>query len=255
MNELVSIIMPAYNASKYIAESVDSVLAQTYQNWELIIIDDGSKDNTAEIIGKYTDKRIKFYKNETNLGVSAARNKAIQIAQGSWTAFLDSDDKWSEEKLERQLKFAEQNEAEFTFTASAFVLPNGEKSDYVLQIPSKITYTELLKQNVISCSSVLIKKTLIANRAMSCGTKIHEDFKLWLEILKDGNIAYGLNEPLLIYRINKESKTGNKLKSAIMTWNTYRAVGLGYLGSLFNFSEYLKRNAGKYKRILINEQG
>ena len=249
MNELVSIIMPAYNASKYIAESVDSVLAQTYQNWELIIIDDGSKDNTAEIIGNYTDKRIKFYKNETNLGVSAARNKAIQIAQGSWTAFLDSDDRWSEEKLERQLKFAEQNEAEFTFTASAFILPNGEKSDYVLQIPSKITYTELLKQNVISCSSVLIKKTLIANRAMSCGKDIHEDFKLWLEILKDGNVAYGLNEPLLIYRINKESKTGNKLKSAIMTWNTYRAVGLGYVQIVRYFVWYCCKNIRKYYSI------
>lgn len=249
MNELVSVIMPAYNAAKYITESIESVLNQTYQNWELIIIDDGSKDNTAEIIGKYTDQRIKFYKNETNLGVSATRNKAIQIAQGSWTAFLDSDDKWAEKKLERQLKFAEQKKANFTFTASAFILSNGEKSDYVMQVPEKINYKELLKQNIISCSSVLIKKTLIANRAMSCGKDIHEDFKFWLEILKDGNVAHGLNEPLLVYRINKESKTGNKIKSAIMTWNTYKAVGLGYLGAVEYFLYYCCRNLLKYGSI------
>ena len=107
MNELVSIIMPSYNTAKFISETIDSVLAQTYENWELIIVDDCSKDDTDTVVARYTDPRIRYLKNEVNSGAAVSRNRALREAKGRWIAFLDSDDLWTPEKLQKQIRFME----------------------------------------------------------------------------------------------------------------------------------------------------
>lgn len=157
---LVSIIMPAYNAGKYISDSIASVISQTYQNWELIIINDYSKDNTPKIIENYAnaDSRIKVFSNSKNVGVSETRNKGIELATGNWIVFLDSDDMWHPQKLEKQIEKIKSNSADFIFTGASYVNEKGEAYSGVFCVPEKISFNELLFQNVISCSSVLLNK-------------------------------------------------------------------------------------------------
>ena len=187
MTPLVSIIMPAYNCEKYITEAIASVVNQTYPSWELIVIDDGSQDNTVNIVKGLVlkDKRINLYQNERNMGVSKTRNKGISVAKGQWIAFLDSDDCWAPEKLQRQLCISEEHkEAEFIFSASRFMDENGGLFKWIMPVPEVVTYRDLLKHNVISCSSVLISRQCLGNHRM-ISDAIHEDFALWLEILKN----------------------------------------------------------------------
>ncbi|NJJ41638.1 glycosyltransferase family 2 protein [Paenibacillus apii] len=250
MDQLISIIMPAYNCEKYVEEAINSVLAQTYQNYELIVIDDGSTDGTVKKIEnlRKVDNRIRLYINEKNQGVAETRNKGVSIAKGDWIAFLDSDDCWKEEKLEKQIDFAHKTKGDFIFTGSSFIDENSEPYGGLLEVPEVISYKALLKQNVISCSSVLIKKTYIEKYRME-KDEIHEDFGSWLRILKSEQFAYGLNEPLLIYRISKNSKSGNKLKSLCMAYRTYRYVGLSSIKSTYYICWYVIRGIRKYKRI------
>lgn len=251
-NDKISIIMPAYNAEHYIASSIISVQAQTWNDWELIIINDCSTDRTNEIISTFTasDSRIIVLDNFYNLGAAQSRNKGIKYAQGKWIAFLDSDDCWVPEKLEHQLAYAYKKHASFIFTASNFMNENGELLNSYLSVPEQVNYQELLKQNVISCSSVLIKKELILPYPMELSECMHEDFAVWLKILKDNKmIAHGLNQPLLIYRISAASKSGNKVKAARMTFRVYRYIGLSLPLSIYNWLFYVKRSLHKYSNL------
>lgn len=249
----VSIIMPAYNSQKYIAEAAASVINQTYANWELIVIDDGSKDETLSVLRalQSQDSRIRLYQNQRNMGVAATRNRAISLARGEWIAFLDSDDRWAFEKLEKQLSLAEaRKEAEFIFTGSRFMDEYGRFFKWIMTAPESVTYKKLLKQNVIPCSSVLIsKRRLGEHRMQTDSASIHEDFALWLEILKEGGAAYGVDEPLLIYRISSKSKSGNKIKSAIMTYRTYLRSGIGRISVLYYMAFYLFNGFVKYRSL------
>lgn len=250
VEELISVIMPAYNSEKYIAGSIKSVLAQTYQNWELIVADDCSTDNTAEIVKKFSDNRIKYIKNNENSGVAATRNNAIKAATGKWIAFLDSDDLWESTKLEKQLGFIEKNSsAKFVFTASAFINENSERLEYILPAPEKVTAKELLKQNVLSCSSILIDKKYMTENPFPNGELIHEDYVSWLKILDEINAAYGINEPLLIYRISSDSKSGNKFKAAKMQWNAYKEYGLNFIKRIYYMCWYAVNGLRKYSKI------
>lgn len=247
----VSIIMPAYNAEKYIEEAIYSVLAQTHKEWELIIIDDCSSDNTEQIVLKYVSKdtRIRYLKNPVNLGVSKSRNLGIKKSKNDWIAFLDSDDCWENDKLEKQLKLFEQHpEGKLFFTGSGFINEEGNKSSYVLQTPEKITFRKLLKQNVISCSSVLAEKRLLLEHPME-GDFLHEDFVVWLKILQEKKYAFSVDEPLLLYRLLQQSKSSNKKKAAQMTWWVYRTIGLNILESLYYFIWYTCKNLKKYRKI------
>lgn len=249
---LVSIIMPAYNAEKYITEAIESVQNQTYANWELLVLDDGSSDNTPSIILKKCeeDKRIQFYQNAVNMGVAKTRNKGVELSRGEWIAFLDSDDKWDDQKLEKQMKAVEEHcDAALFFTASSFMSENGHPLSYILQVPEKVFYKDLLKQNVISCSSVLVKKDCLKAYPMPDMKLIHEDFAVWLQILKEGNYAVGINEPLLTYRLSANSKSGNKLKAARMNWNTYRYLKINYLLSVKYMFHYALRSLKKYSKL------
>lgn len=249
-NGLVSVIMPAYNCEKYIADAIESVLDQTYLNFELIVIDDDSKDRTFEIIKKYSNKdpRVKVFKNKKNSGVSATRNRGISLAEGQWIAFLDSDDMWEPSKLEKQLEVAEEISAEFLFTGSSYINEEGEPFKGIFEIPERVSYKELRNQNVISCSSVLIKKKFFDNIKME-KDEIHEDYAAWLRILKLGVTAYGINEPLLIYRISRNSKSGNKLKSVKMTYKVFRFVGINPIGSAYFMMRHVLASVRKYRRI------
>ena len=148
LQEIVSVIMPAYNAARYLEEAVASVLAQTWQNWELIIIEDASSDGTWQLVNMLAkrDARIRILRNQNNLGAAKSRNQGVMEARGDWIAFLDSDDVWEPEKLAAQIEFAHQKGAEFTFTGSAFMDVDGKRRSYYLAVPEKVSYRQLLKQ-------------------------------------------------------------------------------------------------------------
>lgn len=249
-NDLVSVVMPAYNCTNYIGKSIESILKQTYSKLQLIVIDDGSNDDTLKVIKKYAeqDSRVKVFKNEKNSGVSATRNRGISIAEGEWIAFLDSDDIWTESKLEKQMKYAERVNAEFIFTGSSYINEEGKPYKGVFDVPEKVTYEKLLKQNVITCSSVLIKKKFFKNIKME-KDEMHEDYAVWLRILRLGVTAYALNEPLIIYRISKGSKSGKKINTIKMTYRVFRFIGINRIGSTYFMIQHVLRSFVKYKRI------
>jgi len=245
--------MPAYNCEKYVAEAINSVLAQTYQNWELLIIDDDSKDNTLSIINDFQkqDHRIRTIKNEKNMGVSKTRNLGIAIAQGDWIAFLDSDDMWEKTKLEKQMSVAKDRFAEFLFTGASYINEKGEPFKGTFGVPESVTYKKLRYQNVISCSSVLVMKKFFDNIKME-NDGMHEDYAVWLRILKTGTVAYGVNEPLLLYRISRDSKSGNKLKTIRMTYKVFRFVGINPIGSAYFMLRHILGSIRKYKKIFTD---
>ena len=227
IDDLVSIIMPAYNAEKYIEEAIQSVLKQTYTNWELIIVNDCSNDKTEQIIKKYReqDERIKVHSLSENHGVANARNIALQNAVGRYIAFLDSDDIWLHEKLEKQIDFMKVNNYVFTYHQYRH-FASSDKVGEIVKIPSQLDYKDALKGNSIGCLTVCLDKSKIKPFIMPA--QRHEDYIAWLNILKENEIAaYGLQRDLGRYRVDsKDSVSTNKLKSAVWTWKVYRASQL-----------------------------
>ena len=249
---LVSVVMPAYNCEKYIGQAADSVIAQSYPNWELLILDDCSSDSTLQLAEALSekDKRIRVFHNETNLGAGNTRNRGAALAEGDWIAFLDSDDMWAADKLEKQLELvAQEDKAVLLFTGSGFMNERGEPLDYVLRVPRKIDRKRLLRQNLLSCSSVLVRRELLLRHPFPAQSDMHEDFAVWLQILGEEDYAYGVDEPLLIYRLSAASKSGNKLKAAGMNWRTYRRSGLGFFRSLYYMGWYTVNGIRKYRQL------
>lgn len=247
---LISIIMAAYNAEKTIEQAVTSVLNQTYPNFELLVVNDCSKDGTVELVKDIAarDSRVRLISNTKNCGVSYTRKHGLEEAKGSWIAILDCDDAWAPEKLEKQIDLQKKVNADLLFTGSAFMDSDGRSIDWYLHAPSEVTYHQLLKQNILSNSSALVRKELYTEH-YAIGDGMHEDFAIWLSILKEGRKAYGVDEPLLIYRLSKTSKSGNKLKSAKMNWNTYRYIGLNTIQSVYYEGWYMIRNVIKYTNL------
>ena len=253
---LISIIMAAYNAEKTIEQAIGSVLNQTYFNFELLVVDDCSKDETAEIVKKLMtkDSRVRLISNVKNSGVSYTRKHGLEEARGAWIAILDSDDAWAPEKLEKQIALQKKMNADLLFTGSVFMDSNGQPIDWYLHAPAEVTYRQLLKQNVLSNSSALVRKELYVKH-YAVGDDMHEDFAVWLSILKEGKKAYGVDEPLLIYRIANSSKSGNKVKAAKMNWNTYRHVGLNSIEAAYYEGCYIVKNIVKYTKLKISSGG
>lgn len=251
-NDKVSIIMPAYNSEKFIKSAINSVIKQTYENWELLIIDDGSGDKTLNIIEKFSnnESRIKSIPNKSNNGVSDSRNKGIKLAKGEWIAFLDSDDIWHPKKLKMQLETARLKSADFIYTGVTYINEKDEFYNGTFSVPEKVNYSKLLKQNFISCSSVLIKKEKF-NQIKMENDDIHEDYAVWLRLLKTGGFAYAVNKPLLIYRISKSSKSGNKFKTFRMTYNVFRFIKINPLVSIYYTFSHILGSIIKYSKILI----
>lgn len=248
-NPLVSVIMPCYNCEKFIEQAIESVINQTYSNIELIIINDCSTDNTSKILEEYNNRNnVIVLFNDINKGVSYSRNRGVSIANGDWIAFIDSDDYWDVTKIEKQIDKIKETNSKFVFNSTAYVDENGKISKYSLNVPPKIDYCTLLKQNIISCSSVLIKKDLLKVHKMEYDN-IHEDYYCWLRILKDGVIAHSVNYTLLYYRLSKKGKSSNKIKAIKMTLNVYRKMNLSKFQQLYYLMIYIYRNIQKYKKI------
>ena len=247
---LVSVIMAAYNAEKTIEQSINSVLNQTYPAVELLVVDYYSQDRTVKLVENIMarDNRVRLIYNKENSGVSYTRKHGLEEAKGAWIAILDSDDIWAPEKLEKQIILQKKMNADLLFTGSAFMDSDGQPIDWYLHAPSEVTYRHLLKQNVLSNSSSLVRKELY-EKHYAVGDGMHEDFAVWLGILKEGKKAYGVDEPLLTYRIAKSSKSGNKIKAAKMNWNTYRYIGLNPLSAFYYECWYVVKGLMKYKNL------
>lgn len=240
MKELVSIITPSYNSSKYIGKTIKSILSQTYTNWELIVIDDCSTDNSVEQLNIYADQddRIKIISLEKNSGAAVARNTGIKYAQGRFIAFLDSDDTWDSNKLEKQIEFMLTNDYAFTYTAYHKVNEHGEYLSTV-NIPERISYNELLKTCVIGCLTAMYDTETLGKITFPLIRK-RQDFALWLKILKKVPFAYGLDEDLASYTVRNDSISANKFKAAQYNWYLYRKIeNLSLIQSLYYFSHYM----------------
>jgi teichuronic acid biosynthesis glycosyltransferase TuaG len=220
MNELVSIITPVYNSEKYISDTINSVLAQTYTNWEMLIADDCSSDNSAEIINRYTDSRIKYIKLESNSGAAIARNKALEQAKGNYIAFLDADDTWKPEKLEKQLKFMIEKDIGFSFAGYEIIR---DKKNKIIEVPDTLNYNQFMKNTIIGTLTVMISRKHVGEVRLVDVKKDH-DSMTWAKLLRQGNTAYGLNESLAYYRKVEGSISNNKIKAAKNHWNNCRRI-------------------------------
>ena len=240
--EKVSIIVPMYNAEKFIGKTIESVLAQTYQNWEMLIMNDVSTDNSLAIVSVYAkkDERIKIVNTEKNVGVVKGRNFLIDLASGKYIAFLDADDYWHNEKLEKQIKFMKEKNASISCTEYTRVKENEEKINDVI-IKEEISYNDMLKNNYLGCLTVMYDAEKIGKRYFKELEK-NEDYVLWLEIVKDVNTIYGLKENLAYYRVLDNSRSSNKVKTAKVRWEIYRKIEkLSLLKSLYYFLHYAIR--------------
>ena len=222
MNALVSVITPFYNSEHYISECIDSVICQTYSHWELILIDDGSSDNTLSIVQSYVDNdsRIQVNGLVSNAGAGMARNKGIEMARGNYIAFLDSDDKWHPQKLARQLAFMQKHQYPFTYTAYYKLNLKGHPRE-VAALPV-VTYSRALYKNPIGCLTVIYDVRYFGKQYMPVVRK-RQDFGLWLKMLKKTD-ARGLNEYLAYYRSRSNSISFYKLGLLKHEWTLYRKV-------------------------------
>ncbi len=214
---LVSIITAVYNCSDYIAEMIDSVINQTYVDWELLIVDDFSSDGTNEIIIDYVkkDNRVKIIKNESNLGAGLSRNKAIEFAAGKYIAFLDGDDIWANQKLEIQINLMEKNDWEFSHTSYGYISESGKKIKKTFHVSKHpVGYNHLLKKTEISCLTAVYNQDKIGKYYMSHHRR-KQDYALWLKILKDGYFSNPIDHELAYYRQRSGSATSKKYKLII----------------------------------------
>ncbi|MBC2304415.1 glycosyltransferase family 2 protein [Listeria booriae] len=240
-NQLVSIIMPCFNAMNVIGDSIDSVLAQTYADWELIIVDDASADQSLAAIEPYlTDPRIQLLAKEKNEGVALARNDGLTRSTGRYVAFLDSDDLWRPHKLEQQLTALTEKDAVLSYSAYETFQESPLNPVKVIQVPESITYQELLKNTIIGCLTVVIDRHKTGAFEMP-NLPGGEDTATWLNILRENGVAYGIQEPLAYYRTSGSSLSGNKLKMVRRTWRMYRETQqLSIFGTCICFSFYIK---------------
>lgn len=240
MNETVSIIVPVYNAEKYILETIEHVVAQTYTDWELLLVLDGCRDRSAEVIRKYQEEkgehRLRIIVREENMGAAKARNKGLQEAAGRYIAYVDADDLWRPEKLEQELSFLQEKQAAFVFTGYEFADENGVGTGKVVHVPEQLSYKEALKNTTIFTSTVMFDTRRIPRDLLEMPDIKSEDTALWWKVLREGYAAYGLDQNLVLYRRPAQSLSSNKLEAIRRIWNLYRrAEGLSVPYSLYNF--------------------
>ena len=243
----VSVVLPAYNCEKYIQKAIDSVIEQTYTNWELLIIDDCSTDQTLEIAkqAEVSDARIKVIKQTCNGGVAKARNAGIDYAQGEWIALLDADDYWVKDKLMLQLECTKEYHADIVYCSYGFVDEDGKEYGSFI-VPEKTDFEATLVKSVISCSTCFIKTELFKRNKFS-SEFYHEDLHLWLKMLQQGAIARGVTEILAYYRQVKGSRSNNKIRSAVERWKIFRkAFQLPFFYCCKIFCQYAFGGINKY---------
>lgn len=256
---IISVIMPAYNEEEHIEQALSSICMQKGDfKIEILVINDGSTDRTEEVVLKFREKLLQnndflpeqnvtlsLMENQGGSGVAETRNTGIRAAKGKYIAFLDADDWWEEDKLSTQFSFMEKSGAVLCATGRELMHHDGTSMNKIIQIPEKITYKMLLRTNYIPCSSVFMK-TEVAREFYMCHDELHEDYILWLRILKKYGCVYGINQPMLKSRMSKGGKSRNKLKSAKMQIGCYKFMGYGILKSLFYFCSYMMNGVKKY---------
>lgn len=223
--KLVSIITPTYNCGKFIARTIDSVQAQTYNNWEMIIVDDCSQDDTKQIVQEYikNDSRIKYHLLEENSGAAVARTTAMNLAQGSYMAFLDSDDIWFPNKLEAQINWMEQNGYAFSCTAYEQIDEEDKPLGKKIKTIKKTDYNRLLLDCPVGNSTVVYDVEKMGKFVVPNIRKRNDD-ALWLQMLKKEKYIWGMPDVLMKYRIRKNSISSNKLKVIKYHWILYREI-------------------------------
>lgn len=223
MKELISIVVPVYNAGNYIEKTIQQVQAQTYENWELLLVDDCSKDDSVDKIQPFlTDTRIRLIRQEKNQGAAAARNRGISEMNGDYLAFLDADDVWMKDKLSKTLAHAKKNSAHFVFTAYEFGDEEAKPTGKVVVVPEKLTYREALSRTIIFTTTVMFDMHFFTKEQVMMPLCKSEDTALWWRILRGGETAYGLNEVLAIYRRPATSLSSNKVEALRRIWMLYR---------------------------------
>lgn len=235
---LVSVIMPSYNATDYIEEAIRSVQAQTVKNWELLVIDDCSRDETCQIVRRMAaeDSRIRLVVNEQNMGTARTRNRGLDLCRGQFVALLDSDDIWYPNKLEVQLELAEREQGDIMYCSYSIVNLQGQKRCDDFIVPPVADLELMLVKSVISCSTALLRREALGQNRFPVDF-YHEDYAFWLDLLRKGLKAVGNPEVLGAYRVGDHSRASNKLASAVRRWRIYRKFlklslwkSAGYLG-------------------------
>lgn len=248
MRPSISIITPSYNSSIFILKTLKSVTSQSFDNWEMIIVDDCSTDNSIEVIQLFAecDSRIKLIQLTENSGAAVARNKAIEAATGRFITFLDSDDLWMPNKLEKQVQFMLDQNIAFSFSAYEKIDEKGVPFD-IVSVPEKINYKQLLKTNVIGCLTAMYDVEKLGKVYMPVNTK-REDFATWLAILKQVDYAYGMPDVLAQYRVYASQSSAKKTKMAKENWRLYRDIEqLGVFKSAYYFAHYAVRGVLRTK--------
>ncbi|MBR6879383.1 MAG: glycosyltransferase [Bacteroidales bacterium] len=220
---LVSVIIPCYNMERFITDTIHSVINQTYSDWELIVVDDVSTDRTVELVQAFCedDRRIHCSVNPEHFGIAKTRNACIKQARGRFYAFLDADDLWHPEKLERQLKFMLEQQVGFCYSAYDLIDELGKSLGKTIKTAGVLDYDTYLRNTIIGCSTVMIDTEMIDQVVVPL-FRTSEDTATWLDILKKGRKAYPIEEPLTSYRIREHSASSNKLKAASDLWKVYR---------------------------------
>lgn len=243
----VSIISPVYNSAKYLKQTIDSVLEQSYTNFELILINDASTDNSLDICKSYNDDRIVIINLEKNVGVCKARNIAIKQATGRYIAFLDTDDFWHKEKLKTQINIMKDKNESISCMSYYRV---DEESNIIsgINIPNKISYNDMLKNNYVACLTLVYDTKFFGKKYFEEIEK-NEDYLLWLKMIKESKYILGINERLSYYRVLKKSRSSNKLKVVIVRWKIYREYEkLNIISSCYYFLNYITRAFIKNRR-------
>ena len=249
--DLISIVVPVFNAEKFIGDTINNILNQTYKNWELLLIDDCSTDSSKNIISKFTnlDKRIHYYKQKQNGGPALARNKGLDLAKGKYICFIDADDLWDNNKLEKQVMFMKEKKCAFSYHSYEFAdencIPNGKK----VVAKYKLTYKEALKNNIISTITVMFDIDKIDKELIKMpNLKYVEDTATWWQILRNNYIAYGINDLYAYYRRIPNSNSSNKLRTQKPLWELYRKYEK--LGVMKSFYCLFCKNLNALKRRL-----
>ena len=236
----ISIVVPVYNAEKYIEQTVDMVMRQTFTDWELILVEDCSKDNSAEVLrsleSELQDARIRVIYKEKNEGAAKARNTGIDAATGRYLAFLDADDIWMENKLSDELAFMQKKQAAFVFTAYEFGDENAVGTGKIVKVPEILTYKKALSRTIIFTSTTMFDVSVLGKDLVKMPAVPSEDTATWWRILRSGYVAYGYPEVTTIYRRPPQSLSSNKGTAIYRIWYLYREVEkLPIIASMFYF--------------------
>ena len=223
--KLVSIIVPVYNAEKYLEDTINTIIRQTYGDWELLLIDDCSTDSSCEIIQKHIkkDNRIKYYKQEKNMGPACARNRGIDISEGRFVCFIDADDIWEKDKLKKQIDFMIEKKCAFSYHSYEFADCNCKPTGKRVIAKEKLTYNEALKNNIISTITVMFDMQRINKELIKMpNIKYVEDTATWWKVLRNDYIAFGIPDLYSFYRRIENSHSSNKLRTQKSLWYLYR---------------------------------